>query len=152
MKNLMVILSALPLVAFMFLGCEKETVKEVIVHDTAYIEFDQFSYTSTGVDSLGDMIIFSEPNYPNIERFELYLNDWNYFNDLKVDEWVFWAVCTGNSISFAINGEQLSQSFAFTDDFGDEWQYLEFSYNTTKKSDRDINRLIDLYKAEMKKR
>jgi hypothetical protein len=149
MKNIISVLGGFFLVIIMFSGCEKEAAKEVIVHDTVYIDYDQFTYVSTGVSDTIETIIFTDPNYPQEERYELFLYNWEYFNDIKVDNFVFVALSTGQTLSLSINGEELGQSMPITDDYGDDWQYLELSYNTSKKSNVDINELIKRYKDEM---
>lgn len=152
MRKLMILLGAVPIVALMFLGCEKDSCNEVIVHDTIYHEYDEFTYKATGTDMGGDMVIFTDPNYPDSLRYELILINWEYFNEIKVDEFTFFAITTGTSVDLYINDEILAQSIPWTDDLGVEWQFLEIQYNTSKKSDIDRNKIIELYQAEMKRR
>ena len=151
MRKLLIILISVPILALMFLGCEKESCKEVIVHDTVYFEYDEFMYKASGTDMQGDMIIFTDPNYPDSLRYELILINWEYFNEIKVADFNFFALSTGTSIELYINDEILAQSIPYTDDFG-EWQLLDIQYNTSKKSDIDLERMIELYKAELKRR
>lgn len=153
MRKLLSILLAVPIVALMFWGCEKESAKEVIVHDTVYVEFDEFTFTATGEDENGDFAIFADPTYhQDSARYEVYYYDWKYFNDIKVDEFIFWAFTTGKSLTLSINGELLGTSVPMLDLDNFEWQYLEIAYNTSKKSEKEIQELLKFHLAEMKKR
>ncbi len=148
------------IVGMSFFGCEKGK-KEVIVHDTVYVEFDEFTYTSSGLnDSAGDMVIFYDPNYSDEDgpRYELFFYDWEYTNEIKnkdnekLDEYVFLALSTGTSLGLEINGEVLGQGIPWTDEYGFEWLVIELSYNTFKKSGLDYNRLVDAYREEFSRR
>jgi len=152
MRKLLMILGAVPIIALMFLGCEKKNGEEVIVHDTIFVEFDEFTYRASGEEETGNLILFTDPNYGDTVRFELFYFDWRYFNDIKVDNFVFAALTYGKTISLSINGELLATSITETDPDGFEYQYLEIPYNTSKKSEAERNRLIELYKAELVRR
>ena len=105
MRKLLIILGAVPILALMFWGCEKCDPKEVIVHDTVYYEYDVFTYKATGTNLDGDLVIFTDPNYPDSLRYELILVNWEYFNEIRVDEFNFFAITTGTSVSLYINDE-----------------------------------------------
>ncbi len=153
MQKILPIISVLFLAAIVFQGCEKGGGNEVIVHDTVYMDYDIFTYRSTGEDENGDMVIFRDPNYPDtVERYELFLYDWEYFNEIRVKRYVFMALSTGNTLNLLINGERIGESITITDDYGDKWQYLELQYNTTKKADVDVNQLIRKYRKELGRR
>jgi hypothetical protein len=149
MHKLWIIPAALILGALMFMGCEKGGKKEVIVHDTVYVEFDQFTYTAEGLnDTVGDMVIFYDPNYPDEDgpRYELFWENWEYHNEIRLDEYVFLAFTTGTFVGLKINGELLGTSIPWTDEFGYEWQVVEIAYNTNKKSGLDYNRILEPYR------
>ncbi len=152
MRKFLIILVAVPILALVFWGCEKCEPTEVIVHDTVYFEYDEFTYKATGTNPDGNMVIFTDPNYPDSLRYELILINWEYFNEIRVDEFVFFAITTGTSVNLYINDEILAQSIPWTDDYGYEWQFLEIQYNTSKKSGFDRQKMIELYRAEQKKR
>lgn len=152
MRKLLIILGAVPMLALMFWGCEKGSAKEIIVHDTVYFEYDEFTYKATGTNMDGDLVIFTDPNYPDSLRYELILVNWEYFNEIKVDDFVFFAITTGTSVNLYINDEVLATSVPWTDELGEDWHFLEIQYNTSKKSDIDREKLIKLYKAEKKRR
>ena len=141
----------MPIIALMFMGCEKET-KEVIVHDSIFVEFDIFKYEATAPDSFVTTIIFTDPNYPETVRYELFFDSWEYFNEIRVDEFTFQALTYGTSIELYLNDEILAQSITEIDNENYEYQYLEIQYNTSKKSAYTREELIELYKAEIKKR
>jgi hypothetical protein len=151
MRNLLLIIGVVPMLALSFLGCEKNSGNDVI-HDTVYVEFDQFTYSATGENENGDLIIFSDPNYGDSARYELFLYNWRYFNDIKVDYHIFAAVTQGISIKLYINGELLGSSITQEDEDGFQFQYLEIAYNTGKKSDHHFEKLVECYKAEMRHR
>jgi hypothetical protein len=140
----------MPMLVLPFLGCEKNSGEDVI-YDTVYVEFDEFTYTATGENDDGDLVIFWDPNYGDSARYELFLYKWRYFNDIKVDNYIFAALTEGTSIKLYINGELLGTSMLQTDSEGFEFQYLEIAYNTGKKSDHKFEKLVERYKAEMRK-
>ncbi len=148
MKKLILILGILPLMAEMFISCEKEVIKEVEV----YIEYDEFTFTATTDQTEGgELIVFTDPNYPNEDRFELFFETWEYKNDIKVNQFDFFALTYGTSISLIVEDVKLGSSISIEDDYGDFFSYLELSYNG-KKSQRDIDQLIKRYKEELKRR
>jgi hypothetical protein len=142
-----------------FFSCEKGQ-KEVIVHDTVFVEFDEFTYLSAGQDSMGDMVIFFDPNYPDEDgpRYEMFWFEWEYNNEIKdqdnekLDEYEFLAMSTGTSMGLKINNEAIGQSQPWTDEYGYEWQVIQLVYNTSKKSMVDFNRLVNAARKEFPER
>lgn len=147
------------IVVMAFFSCDKGE-KEVIVHDTVYVEFDEFTYVSTGQDSMGDIVIFYDPYYPDEDgpRYEMFWFDWEYTNEIKdqdnekLDEYEFFAMSTGTSVGLTINGEAIGQSQPFTDEYGYEWQVIQLVYNTSKKSGIDYNRLVNACREKFPER